>query len=91
MLKKKNWCIVSSTVCPVTETIINLAAARGITKTICPSEVARQLWPGEWRKHMPEVREAAFILREKGYIRILQKGTEILEDEIKGPIRIQII
>ena len=75
----------------VAETIITMATIRGTAKTICPSEVARKLWPDDWRKHMQEVREAAFVLRSTGCIRILQKGAEVSENLIKGPIKIQII
>lgn len=75
----------------VVETIIALATARGNTKTICPSEVARKLWPDDWRTHMPEVRACAFALRDMARVRIMQKGIGISTDDVKGPIRIQII
>lgn len=74
----------------IAETMITLAAARGNTKTICPSEVARKLWPDDWQKHMPGVREAAVVLRNEGRIRIMQNGKEIFGEEMKGLIRIQI-
>lgn len=90
MPERKNWLTVNNENDPIGETIIALATNRGNGKTICPSEVARTLWPGDWRKHMPEVREAAFVLREKGQIRILQKGADVSENVIKGPVRIQI-
>lgn len=75
----------------LSSSILKLAAARGNDKTICPSEVARTLWPQEWRPHMDEVRAAAFTLRDEGKIQISQKGEEVFGDEIKGPIRIRII
>lgn len=75
----------------ITEKIIALATARGSTKTICPSEVARKLWPDNWRKHMPEVRACAYTLRDTGKVRIMQKGADITAGNIKGPIRVQII
>lgn len=75
----------------VSQTIISIATARGNNKTICPSEVARTLWPTEWRKHMEEVRSAAFTLRDEGKVKILQKGEEVLHTEVKGPIRIRIV
>lgn len=75
----------------IAETIIALATTRGITKTICPSEVARKLWPDNWRPHMPEVRTVAFDLSNNGQVRIMQKGNIIFEQEVKGPIRIQIL
>lgn len=75
----------------IAETIITLATVRGTAKTICPSEVARKLWPDDWWKHMPEVREAAFALRDNGQVRIMQKGNTIFGNEVKGPLRIQIL
>lgn len=75
----------------VSATILALATARGTDKTICPSEVARTLWPDEWRNHMEEVRSAAFTLRDEGKVRISQKGKEVLDTEVKGPIRIRIV
>lgn len=75
----------------VAVTIVAMATARGRTKTICPSEVARHLWPDEWRNHMPEVRDAACKLRDNKQVRIMQKGKEMAGNHVKGPIRIQII
>lgn len=75
----------------VSATIISLAAARGSDKTICPSEVARMLWPDKWRNHMEEVRLAAFSLRNEGKVQILQKGEEVSNNGVKGPIRIRIV
>lgn len=74
----------------VTTAILELASERGNNKTICPSEVARMLWPDEWRNHMEEVRLAAFSLRDEGKVHILQKGEEVSDTKIKGPIRIRI-
>jgi len=75
----------------VSETILALSAARGKDKTICPSEVARQIWQEDWRKHMDETRKAAFALRDKGKVVITQRGNEILGEEVRGPIRIRIV
>ena len=74
----------------IPETILSLAAQRGKDKTICPSEVARQLSPGNWRKYMKEIRKIAFELRDAGKVLILQKGIEVAGSEVVGPIRIQI-
>lgn len=74
----------------ISETILLLATQRGRAKTICPSEVARQLSPDDWRTHMEEVRKAAFILRDEGKVRIMQKGADVAGSEVVGPIRIQI-
>ena len=74
----------------VSEVIVELATKRGTEKTICPSEVARVVWPQGWRQHMDEVRSAAFSLKSEGKILILQKGHEIVDTEVKEPIRIKI-
>lgn len=75
----------------VSATILVLAAERGNDKTICPSEVARMLWPDEWRNHMEEVRLAALALRDEGKVQISQKGREVTDNKVKGPIRIRIL
>jgi hypothetical protein len=73
------------------ETILHLASLRGSDKTICPSEVARNIWPDNWRKHMAEVRNAAFHLRDEGKVQIKQKGKPVEGNELVGPIRIAIV
>lgn len=75
----------------IRETIVLLATARGITKTICPSEVARKLWPDDWRDHMTKVRDAAFELRDNETVHITQKGKVISGNNVAGPIRIRIV
>ena len=74
----------------ISETILLLAAKRGKEKTICPSEVARNLSADDWRKYMKEIRKTAFELRDAGKVIILQKGRECAGSEVVGPIRIQI-
>ena len=67
-----------------------MAAQRGPDKTVCPSEIARELFPNNWRKHMPEVRDVAVELQKQGKVSITQKGQAVDVDHIKGPIRIKI-
>ena len=67
-----------------------LAAKRGKDKTICPSEVARELSADDWRKYMKEIRKTAFELRDAGKVLIMQKGREVEGNAVVGPIRIQI-
>ena len=74
----------------ISETILLLATQRGKDKTICPSEVARELFPDDWRTYMKEIRETAFELRDAGKVRIMQKGADVAGSEVVGPIRIQI-
>jgi len=75
----------------ISQTILQMATDRGADKTICPSEVARALFPDEWRGHMEEVRQHAFDLQRTGQVSITQKGEPIDSENIKGPIRIKII
>ena len=70
---------------------MNIATERGADKTICPSEVARAMFPDDWRKHMDEVREVAVDLQRQGKVTITQKGNPVDVNHIKGPIRIKIV
>ncbi len=75
----------------IADTILQMAAARGADKTICPSEVARALFPADWRKHMDKVRQCAVDLQRTGQVSITQKGEPVDAENIKGPIRIKIV
>jgi len=68
-----------------------MATERGVNKTICPSEVARAMFPANWRKHMENIREVAIDLQQQGKVTITQKGEPVDVNHIKGPIRIKII
>jgi hypothetical protein len=73
----------------IEKTIFELLDARAPGKTICPSEVARNLAPDDWRPLMPQVRAVAFALADKTALRILQKGEAVPHDSpIRGPIRL---
>lgn len=74
----------------IEKVILNLATARGTSKTICPSEVAREMFGENWRAEMQNVRDAAFHLEAKNEIIIMQKGQKVDPKEVKGPIRIRI-
>ena len=74
----------------IPQTILSIATERGPEKSTCPSEVARALFPNDWRKHMQEVRDAAIDLQKQGKVAITQKGEPVDVDNIKGPIRIKI-
>ena len=75
----------------ISELILAIATQRGIDKSTCPSELARMMYPDDWRKHMKEIREVAVVLHQKGKVLITQKGEPVDTDNIKGPIRIRII
>ncbi len=58
--------------------------------TICPSEVARALWPEDWRQHMPSVRDIAYQLCDEGVIEITQGGVVQADPRAsKGAIRLR--
>jgi len=75
----------------IATTILTTAAKRGPEKSTCPSEIARMLFPDDWRKHMGTVVEEAISLHNQGKVMITQKGQPIDVNHIKGPIRIKII
>lgn len=74
----------------IEQCILDMASARGADKTICPSEVARALFPADWRSHMEEVRAAAFGLQAENKVLVTQKGEPVTEGNLKGPVRIRI-
>lgn len=68
--------------------LLEMCRKRG-EATFCPSEVARQLYPEDWRNFMDEVRMEAMTLYRAGKVRITQAGEAIdPHREPKGPIRI---
>jgi len=72
------------------ETIMSTATHRGPEKSTCPSEIARMLFPDDWRTHMKDVLDAAIDLHHQGKVVITQKGTPVDVNHIKGPVRIKI-
>lgn len=75
----------------ISTAILAVATQRGSEKSTCPSEIARLLFPADWRKHMTDVVEVAVDLQHQNKVVITQKGLPIDVDHIKGPIRIKII
>jgi hypothetical protein len=74
----------------IKDAILNMAVERGPAKSLCPSEVARYLFPEDWESHMEEVRRVARQLHNRGDIEITQKGEVIKDLNVKGPIRIKL-
>ena len=74
----------------ISEAIIKRATERSPDKSVCPSEIARELFPADWRKHMEEVRTAAIELHHQGKVVITQKGEPVDPTNIEGPVRIKI-
>ena len=75
----------------ISNAVLSLATTRGPGKSTCPSEIARQLFPQDWRNEMNAVREVAIDLHKQGKVVITQKGKTVDIDEIKGPVRIKIV
>lgn len=71
---------------------LKFSEQRGFEKTYCPSEVARELFPDDWRDKMDLVREVADNLVKEGKLIVLQKGEikDELPSKLTGPIRLQI-
>jgi len=70
--------------------IMRLLAARAPGATLCPSEVARDIAPADWRPLMPAVREIAADMARTGAIEITQRGVVIEPDKpVHGPIRLR--
>ncbi|XP_042206407.1 uncharacterized protein LOC121855497 [Homarus americanus] len=67
--------------------IVELVRARGIKKTVCPSEVARALSPKAWRDLMPAVRKIGTQLVKEGLILVTQRGTIVDLSTAQGPVR----
>ena len=74
----------------IADCIIDMAQIRGVDKSLCPSEIARALRPNDWRILMPAVRSVAYQLAARQLIKISQKGQDVSEKIVKGPIRISI-
>jgi hypothetical protein len=71
--------------------LLRQCEARAPDRTICPSEVARVLWPVDWRAHMADVRSAALKLSREGAIQITQRGeVQDPRNEIRGAIRYRL-
>lgn len=71
--------------------MLAVAQQRGTEKSTCPSEIARMLFPDDWRSHMDEVVEIAVNLHHQHKVIITQKGKTIDVEHIKGPIRIKTV
>lgn len=73
------------------ESILKLLANRACGTTICPSEAAREVFPGDqWRERMEQARRAARRLVARDRLEILQKGRPVDPSAAKGPIRLRL-
>lgn len=71
----------------IRQCILAKTRARGTEKTICPSEVARELGGEDWRSLMPTVRQVGIDLAETGAILVTQRGNIVDPQTATGPIR----
>ena len=71
----------------IRDALLHFASARS-GGTFCPSEVARELKPEDWRPLMPAIREVAEHLVEERRLRCWQKGAPASATQVRGPIRL---
>lgn len=72
--------------------ITSLLERRAETASICPSDVAREVYEGDdqgWRELMEPVRQAAWRLVAAGEVEVTQGGRPVTESGAHGPIRIR--
>ena len=72
--------------------ILALAARRGRSATLCPSEATREVFGAHdaWPKDASErTRQAARRLAARGDIEVLQKGKVVDAARLRGPIRLR--
>lgn len=74
----------------ISTSILFVANQRGPEKSTCPSEIARMVFPDNWRKQMKNVLNVAIDLHKQGKVMITQKGITVDVDHIKGPVRIKL-
>jgi hypothetical protein len=75
------------------ERTVDLLAARGPGRTICPSEVARAcaLRLGRrWQDLMPQVRAVAQVLVAEGVLEAIQHEAVVVLHEVHGPVRLRL-
>ncbi|NDC57539.1 MAG: DUF3253 domain-containing protein [Alphaproteobacteria bacterium] len=74
---------------PLDDVILDLTAARGPDKSICPSDAARAFAGENWRKVLGEVRKAAVRLALDGKLVITRKGKPVDPRDFKGVYRLK--
>lgn len=79
---------------PAEQTILEILAARGKHKSVCPTDVAKALAgnpPDEsWRRFLAPTKQAAQRLARAGQIEILRKGKPIDPEQLHGVIRLRL-
>ena len=67
--------------------LMELARKRGPGKTFCPSEIARQVEPHNWRARMEEIRSVGQELVADDFLHCTQKGNTVDPKGAMGPSR----
>jgi len=75
---------------PIETSIFEKLDRRDPGKSICPSEVARELQPENWQRMMPRVRAVAVGLMREGRLTITKKGKAVDPNAFKGVIRLRL-
>lgn len=70
--------------------ILEKVRQRGLEKTICPSEVARELGGQNWRSLMPLVRQVGVELADAGAIVVTQRSQIVDPRTARGAIRFRV-
>ena len=71
----------------IRDQFMELARKRGSGKTFCPSEIARQVDPHNWRSLMEITRLVGKELVEEDWLLCTQKGNPVDPSRAMGPIR----
>lgn len=74
----------------IAATLSDLLAQRRPGASLCPSELARALWPDPvWRAHLPELRGVLIALARAGRLRLMRGGVLLDPDDPgRGPLRV---
>ena len=78
------------TAADIAHAIVELLKRHDGSSSICPSEVARRLWPQDWRAHMSDVRDVALAqMRERGLL--ITQGERVVDagQPLRGAIRLR--
>lgn len=71
--------------------ILTFTKKKGPDRSICPSEVTRDLFTDVWKNHLDDVKHVAGELQNENLIKVTQNGRDIRIDEASGPIRLSIL
>jgi len=74
----------------LTRAFRDLLAARGPAASVCPSEAARAVAPGDWRPLMDAARRAAGSLADRGEAEVTQRGRVVDVRTARGPVRVRL-